>query len=52
MKRFLVDYEVRHQKEFWVNDESQIYKILNEYNQCKVLNIKELPGNFSEPKEE
>lgn len=47
MKRFAVTYTVEHTKEFWVNDESQIHSILNEYNKCKVLKITELPGDFS-----
>lgn len=42
MKRFEVEYDVRHTKEFWVKDESQIHAILNEYNQCKVIRITEL----------
>ena len=43
MKRYEVEYDIRHKKEFWVHDESQIHDILNEYNQCKVISIKELP---------
>lgn len=45
MKRFEVEYDVRHKKEFWVKDESQIHAILNQYNQCKVIRITELPVN-------
>ena len=47
MKRFLVDYKVRHQKEFWVNTSEQIITILNEYNQCGIISITELPSDFS-----
>ena len=47
MKRYEVEYDVRHKKEFWVRDESQIHDILNECKQCKVISIKELPGEFS-----
>ena len=52
MKRFLVEYRVVHKKEFWVRDKSQITDILNQYNQCEVLNIEELPSDFSGPKED
>lgn len=47
MKRFSVTYEVTHTKEFWVQSEQQIHDILNEYNQCKVIKIVELPSDFS-----
>lgn len=43
MKRFAVEYTILHKKEFWVKDESQIHDILNEYNQCKIVKITELP---------
>ena len=43
MKRFAVEYTILHKKEFWVKDESQIHDILNEYNQCKIVSIVELP---------
>jgi len=48
MKRFAVEYTVLYRKEFWVKDESQIHSILNEYNQCKVIRIVELPVSDSD----
>ena len=45
MKRYRVEYEIIHTREFWVKDEKQIHDILNEYNQCKIVKITELPTN-------
>ena len=52
MKRFEVEYNVLHKKEFLVKDESQIRAILNQYNWCEIIRIKELPSDFLETNEE
>jgi len=43
MKRFRVKYKIVHEKDFWVNDKSQIESILNEMNACEIIEIEELP---------
>lgn len=43
VKRYEVEYWIKHKREFWVEREEQIGEILCNQNECRILSIVELP---------